>query len=81
MVMFSSSAWDVEVPPELSAAERDRAPWLDRLVELHVLAEHGDLAAIDAATRWLGSDAQARRVWDEIDTLCAGVRGRVGAPS
>jgi hypothetical protein len=41
--------------------------WIDRLVELHVLAEHGDDVSARAAQSWLAQDLQARQVWDYIE--------------
>ncbi len=48
--------------------------WRDTLVELHVLAEHGDEAAADAAARWLERDPAARSAWDEVQRDCDRVR-------
>lgn len=48
-----------------------RRDWLDRLVELHVLASHGDLVAAAEAQRWIGHDEAAERVWRQIDQDCA----------
>jgi hypothetical protein len=44
--------------------------WKDRLVELHVLAEHGDAEALAAALQWMGWDARARAVWDAVAADC-----------
>lgn len=44
--------------------------WKDRLVELHVLAEHGDAEALAEAHRWMGWDARARAVWDTVAQDC-----------
>jgi ferric-dicitrate binding protein FerR (iron transport regulator) len=43
--------------------------WVDRLVELHVLAEHGDAASATAAEQWLAGDVQARQVWESVEHL------------
>jgi hypothetical protein len=51
-----------------------RAPWIDRLVELHVLADNGDLGAAAAATSWIAEDTEARRVWEEVRRDCDEVR-------
>lgn len=48
--------------------------WRDRLVELHVLAEHGDQAAIGEAQQWISTDERARTAWQEIDATCARLR-------
>ena len=54
-------------PGPVSDGERG---WLDRLVDLHVLAAHGDSAAAETARRWLARDAQARQVWDQVQRTC-----------
>ena len=41
---------------------------LDRLVELHVLTEHGDTAAAAEAARLVAADDAARRVWDTVES-------------
>jgi hypothetical protein len=48
--------------------------WIDRLVELHVLADHGDTAAADAAASWMAEDGDARRVWEDVQQTCDQVR-------
>ncbi len=73
--MLERNAWDIDVLPELVALESARAPWLDRLVELHVLAEHGDTAATETAGRWMSTDPEARRVWEEVQHSCDRLRG------
>ena len=72
--MVQRSAWDGDALPELVALEAARAPWLDRLVDLHVLAEHGDTAATETAGLWLNADPEARRVWDEVQHRCDRLR-------
>jgi hypothetical protein len=49
--------------------------WRDTLVELHILAEHGDLDAAAEAARWLARDAAARHAWDAVQHICDTVRG------
>lgn len=49
--------------------------WRDRLVELHVLAEHGDTAAAGEAQTWIASDERAHRAWHEIEDTCHRLRG------
>lgn len=49
--------------------------WRDRLVELQVLAEHGDTDAADIAARWLATDPAARHAWDEVERTCQHLRG------
>jgi hypothetical protein len=46
----------------------------DRLVELHVLAEHGDRAAGAEAARLLAHDDEARRIWDTVEATCDRLR-------
>jgi hypothetical protein len=43
--------------------------WIDRLVELHMLAEHGDLVAAATADRWIATDVDARRMWDDVERI------------
>jgi hypothetical protein len=57
------AAGEVRFPAHASS----ESGWIDRLVELHVLAEHGDDASADAAQNWLAEDLQARQVWDYIE--------------
>lgn len=52
----------------------------DALVELHVLAEHGDRAAAEEAERLLAGDARARRWWDTVTQECDVVRRAEGRP-
>ncbi|MDD7942933.1 hypothetical protein PHK61_31440 [Actinomycetospora lutea] len=59
----------------MAALEAARAPWVDRLVDLHVLSEHGDIGAAEAAEQWMCTDPEARRVWDEVQRSCASLRG------
>jgi hypothetical protein len=47
---------------------------LDRLVELHVLTEHGDTAAAAEAARLIAGDDAARRVWDTVESTCRRLR-------
>jgi hypothetical protein len=35
---------------------RGRGRWVEDLVELHVLSEHGDPSATAAAVRWMAGD-------------------------
>ncbi|MFC4942846.1 hypothetical protein [Pseudonocardia sp. GCM10023141] len=48
--------------------------WRDRIVDLHVLAENGDPDAAATARQWLDRDAEARRVWDEVEQTCDRIR-------
>jgi hypothetical protein len=41
--------------------------WVDRLVELHVLAEHGDTASAAEAEEWIATDAKARQMWESVE--------------
>ncbi len=52
--------------------------WRDRLVELHVLTDHGDGEAAAAAAAWLAEDEHARWAWDTVQRTCDEVR-RSGA--
>ena len=72
--MLTRNPWDDDAAPELVALEVGRAPWLDRLVDLHVLSEHGDRDAADVAGQWLSTDPDARRVWDEVERSCGSLR-------
>ncbi len=67
--MLLSGAWDEPPLPEMLAAERARPAWLDELVSLHVLAEHGDQEAAATARAWIATDTDARRVWDGVENL------------
>jgi hypothetical protein len=55
----------------------DDGAWRSQIVELHVLAEHGDIEAASAAERWMATDRAARRLWDEVDTDCREIRNGV----
>jgi hypothetical protein len=54
----------------IDQGERVVPQWIDRLVELYVLAEHGDDASAREAQRWIATDQQARRVWEHVDHVC-----------
>jgi hypothetical protein len=58
--------------------ERDNptqpAGWRDQLVELHVLADHGDAEAAAAAAAWLAEDELARQAWDAVQRRCDAIR-------
>jgi hypothetical protein len=56
--------------------ERLHSTSLDHLVELHVLAEHGDTAAAAEAAQLMAADGEARRVWDTVESQCRRVRGQ-----
>jgi hypothetical protein len=72
----SVSAYGHESTPEPGPGT-GTAPWIDRLVELHVLAEHGDDASAATAAKWIAEDVHARQVWDHLgqvrDRLESGV--------
>jgi hypothetical protein len=51
-----------------------RPQWIDRLVELHVLADNGDSEAAATAASWIAEDAEARRVWEDVQRVCDQVR-------
>ena len=64
--------------PTGAAVEAEPA-WRDRLVELHVLAEHGDADAAAVAARWLATDPTAEHVWSRVERTCRELRtGTVG---
>lgn len=48
--------------------------WLDELVDLHVLAAHGDVDAMARAASWLTTDPQARLAWDAVEQTCNALR-------
>lgn len=50
----------------------------DELVELLVLAEHGDLAASAAVAAWLATDPAARSAWLAIERVCHQARAWAG---
>lgn len=52
----------------------DRPAWIDELVDLHVLAEHGDTTAATTAHHWMVADPHARQLWDNVDRTCAQLR-------
>ena len=59
------------------AAERPQRieqRWIDRLVELHVLADNGDTEAAAAAASWIAEDTDARNVWEDVQRVCDQVR-------
>ncbi|MDN5918533.1 MAG: hypothetical protein L0I76_26110 [Pseudonocardia sp.] len=57
--------------PGLEPAAPD---WRDRLVELHVLAAHGDDDAARAAEAWIATDSRARSSWEAVQRECAQIR-------
>ena len=57
----------------------EQPSWRDTLVELHVLAEHGDARAAVEAARWLERDATARQMWDEVQATCDALRRPAGS--
>ncbi|MCU1629109.1 MAG: hypothetical protein JWP64_4058 [Pseudonocardia sp.] len=61
-------------PAQQAHDEPADAKWMDRLVELHVLADNGDAAAAAAAASWIAEDGEARRVWEDVQRTCAQVR-------
>lgn len=48
--------------------------WRDRLVELHVLAEHGCPESRTVAEGWLAVDEAAHRAWHTVERTCHEVR-------
>ncbi|MFC5995786.1 hypothetical protein ACFQE5_16370 [Pseudonocardia hispaniensis] len=57
-----------------SDSGQQQPEWVDRLVELHVLAENGDAAAAAEAGNWIASDDEARRVWEDVARTCDQLR-------
>ncbi|GAA4775632.1 hypothetical protein GCM10023200_05260 [Actinomycetospora chlora] len=51
-----------------------RRAWIDRLVDLQVLAAHGDREAVVDLEEWLAHDAEARQVWNIIAQTCQQLR-------
>lgn len=51
---------------ELGVPDDRSEEWIDRLVELRVLAEHGDTASARAAQRWIATDERARHLWEHL---------------
>jgi hypothetical protein len=60
--------------PERENLTRQHALWRDQLVELHVLADHGDRDAAAAAAAWLADDELARQAWDTVQRRCDAIR-------
>ncbi|HWM01082.1 MAG TPA: hypothetical protein VNP92_01980 [Actinophytocola sp.] len=58
--------------PQIATMRPD--DWRDRLVELHVLTDHGDGEAAAAAAAWLAEDEHARWAWDTVQRTCDEVR-------
>ncbi len=48
--------------------------WRDRLVELHVLAEHGCTESATHAQGWLAVDRAAHEAWHAIERTCRELR-------
>ena len=60
--------------PEWKGLAGQSAQWRDQLVELHVLADHGDRQAAAAAAAWLAEDELARQAWDVVQHRCDAIR-------
>ena len=52
----------------------EQPQWIDRLVELQVLADNGDTEAAAAAASWIAEDTEARKVWEDVQRVCDQVR-------
>ncbi len=76
MVTYQSP-WNVPPSFELVGAYAPAPPWLERIVELHVLAEHGDGTAAAVAAEWTARDPDARHVWDQVERT----REQLGNPT
>ena len=59
------------VPADGPAIEGAVGSWVDRLVELRVLADHGDTDAAARAQQWIGDDEAAARMWWQITRDCS----------
>ncbi|HEY4006170.1 MAG TPA: hypothetical protein VGM60_13435 [Pseudonocardia sp.] len=55
--------------PDTASGEPASPGWVDHLVELHVLAEHGDAASAAAAEQWIAKDMNARQLWESVERL------------
>lgn len=55
------------------------SPWRDELVDLVVLAEHGDDAAGRRLTEWLAADTTVQAVFTAIARDVAAIRAVLGA--
>jgi hypothetical protein len=62
----------VAAEPESDSPKRPQ--WIDRLVELHVLADSGDSDAAAVAASWIAEDTEARRMWEDVQRVCDQVR-------
>ncbi|GLZ44714.1 hypothetical protein Acsp06_08990 [Actinomycetospora sp. NBRC 106375] len=65
--------------PEPTLSEHVDRQWLDRLVDLQVLATHGDTAAALHLESWLAHDQEARELWNSIAQVCQQLRPDGGA--
>jgi hypothetical protein len=63
-----------KIATQLEPGNPRRPQWIDRLVELHVLADNGDSDAAAAAASWIAEDTEARRVWQDVQRVCDQVR-------
>jgi hypothetical protein len=61
-------------PEAPAATPSNDQGWVDRLVELHVLAEHGDTSAARQAEEWVARDPSARTLWESVERECSEVR-------
>ncbi|HEY2095676.1 MAG: hypothetical protein QOI50_3074 [Pseudonocardiales bacterium] len=62
------------MPNHAQSLSSQSPEWYDELVQLHVLAESGDTVAAATAERWINSDADARKVWEDVERTCDRVR-------
>lgn len=58
----------------IHSIEAGHPAWIDQLVDLHVLAEHGDTAAAATARHWMAADPDARHLWDSVTRTCDQLR-------
>ena len=63
-----------DLDPERDDPTRQPARWRDQLVELHVLADHGDREAAAVAAAWIAEDELARQAWDTVQRRCDAIR-------
>ncbi len=74
MDILTSDTRSLPTPTTVEPATVGDPAWRDRLVELHVLAEHGDPHAADIAERWLATDPAAQHAWSEVERTCHHLR-------
>ena len=69
---------DPQLADEVDGSENS---WHNRLSDLQILAESGDLSALATAVRWIAEDSAARDVWRRVEHDCARLRTSTEAAS